>query len=285
MRANLNDVELFALTVQHGGISAAAQAHGLQRSKVSRRLQALESELGCQLLIRTTRAIELTDKGRQLFEMVASPVERLQQSICAFGEQQQDFAGTVRLAVPTAMMSLAVINDIISDYTRRFPDIRVEIENHQESIDLKRQAFDLQLLPSDEKVRDDSYIQFSLLSYRSHLVASPDYLARHAPIRTPEDLRAHRLLTNRYNADFLPPELSVSVKSDDLALLRTMAVDGDGIAFIPEAHSRHALESGQLIPVLPGFETPDRQLTLVYPSAVFLPKRVSVLIDLFRQYF
>ncbi|PSW18201.1 LysR family transcriptional regulator [Photobacterium sanctipauli] len=285
MKLNLDDISLFIQTVEHGGISAAAAANNLQRSKISRRLQELESALGCQLLIRTTRTIELTDKGKQLYDMASQPIELLQQGLKVFCEQQSNFAGTIRVAIPTAIMTLSAFNEVITEYTKRFPNIRVEIENHQESVDLKRQAFDLQLLPSVVKVSDDSYIQFSLLSYRSHLVASKAYLSQFPPIASLADLKAHRLLTNRYNAGLLPSELHISVQSDDLTLLRTMAIAGSGIAFIPEAHSRKAMEDGQLVEVLPPFEYPDHSLTLVYPSSVYLPEKVKVLIELFRQNF
>ncbi|MCV5871404.1 hypothetical protein OFN61_39745, partial [Escherichia coli] len=79
-------------------------------------------------------------------------------------------------------------NAIITEYTTRYPEISVEIENHQERVDLKRRSFDLQLLPSVVKVTDDSYVQFSLLPYRSHFVASKAYLESHPPVKTVEDL-------------------------------------------------------------------------------------------------
>lgn len=285
MNVNFNDLRLFIQTVEHGGISSAAAANNLQRSKISRRLQELEAALGCQLLIRTTRTIELTEKGKQLYEIASQPIARLEQGIGVFSEQQHSLNGTVRIAIPTAIMTLSAFKEIITKYTSRCPNISIEIENHQESVDLKRQAFDLQILPSVVKVSDDSYIQFSLLSYRSHLVASKSYLTKHPSIASMEDLKSHRLLTNRYNASLIPSELHVSVRSDDLTLLRTMALDGNGIAFIPEAHSRKAIEDGLLVEVMPCFEYPDHQVTLIYPSAFFLPEKVKILIDLFREYF
>ncbi|WP_438894608.1 hypothetical protein, partial [Bacillus cereus group sp. BC328] len=90
-----------------------------------------------------------------------------------------------------------------------------------------RQSFDLQLLPSVVKVTDDSYVQFSLLPYRSHFVASKAYLESHPPVKTVEDLKQHRLLTNRYNADLLDSDLHVALRSDDLNLLRSMAIAGN----------------------------------------------------------
>ncbi len=285
MNVNLDDIYLFTQTVVHGGISAAADANNLQRSKVSRRLQELEKALGFQLLIRTTRTIELTEHGNRLFELVGQSVEHIQQGLNVMYEYQQELSGRVRLAIPSALMSSAAFSSIIAEYTTRYPDISVEIENHQESLDLKRQAFDLQLLPSVVKVTDDSYVQFSLLPYRSHFVASQTYLDKHPPIKTMEDLQQHRLLTNRYNANLLGPELHLALKSDDLNLLRSMAIAGNGIAFIPQIHSKPALKDGLLTEVLPEFTHPKQHLTLIYPSSLFLPNKVKALIELFREKF
>ena len=285
MNVSLDDIYLFTQTVVHGGISAAAEANQLQRSKVSRRLQELEKALGVQLLIRTTRSIELTAHGKRLFELVGQSVDHIQQGLSAMYEYQQELSGKVRLAIPSALMSSAAFSAIISEYTQRYPDISVEIENHQESVDLKRQSFDLQLLPSVVKVTDDSYIQFSLLPYTSHFVASEAYLEAHPPIESLEDLKHHRLLSNRYNANLLDPALDVALKSDDLNLLRSMAVAGNGIAFIPQTHSKPSLQDGLLVEVLPEIAHPKQHLTLIYPSALFLPNKVVALIELFREKF
>ncbi|ANQ26719.1 LysR family transcriptional regulator [Vibrio natriegens] len=285
MNVSLDDIYLFTQTVVHGGISAAAEANQLQRSKVSRRLQELEKALGVQLLIRTTRSIELTAHGKRLFELVGQSVDHIQQGLIAMHEYQQELSGKVRLAIPSALMSSAAFSAIISEYTQRYPDISVEIENHQESVDLKRQSFDLQLLPSVVKVTDDSYIQFSLLPYTSHFVASKAYLEAYPPIESLDDLKHHRLLTNRYNANLLDPALDVALKSDDLNLLRSMAIAGNGIAFIPQTHSKPSLQDGLLVEVLPEIAHPKQHLTLIYPSALFLPNKVVALIELFREKF
>ncbi|MCV5342828.1 hypothetical protein OFC87_38460, partial [Escherichia coli] len=82
------------------------------------------------------------------------PIDHIQQGLNAMHEYQQELTGKVRLAIPSALMSSAAFNAIITEYTTRYPEISVEIENHQESVDLKRQSFDLQLLPSVVKVTD-----------------------------------------------------------------------------------------------------------------------------------
>ncbi len=283
MKTSIDDLRLFTQTVLHGGISAAAKANNLQRSKVSRRLQVLESSLGCELLIRTTKTIELTEHGKYLYELVSQQVYHIEQGIIAMKESQQDFTGTLRLALPSALMTSKAFTSVVTKYSSRFPNIQIEVENHQDSIDLKRQAFDLQVLPNVVSITDDSYIQFSLIPYRCHLVASREYLNSHAPLTSLNDLRSHRIFTNRYNANLLEHDLHISLKSDDLNLLHSLALNGQGIAFLPTVHTREAIENGRLVKVLPNISYPSLHLTMIYPSAQFLSKKTRAFIDLFKE--
>ncbi|MCK6263479.1 LysR family transcriptional regulator [Vibrio sp. ZSDE26] len=283
MNTSIDDLRLFTQTVLHGGISAAAKANNLQRSKVSRRLQVLESSLGCELLIRTTKTIELTEHGKYLYDLVSQQVHHIEHGIIAMKESQQDFTGTLRLALPSALMTSQAFTSAITEYSSRFPNIQIEVENHQDSVDLKRQAFDLQVLPNVVSITDDSYIQFSLIPYRCHLVASREYLNSHSPLTSVNDLRSHRVFTNRYNADLLEHDLHISLKSDDLNLLQSLALNSQGIAFLPTVHSRKAIEDGRLVQVLPNITYPSLHLTMIYPSAQFLSKKTRAFIDLFKE--
>ncbi|REL24400.1 LysR family transcriptional regulator [Thalassotalea euphylliae] len=283
MKANLDDIYLFSQTVLHEGISAAAHANGLQRSKVSRRLRMLEEALGTELLIRTTRNIELTTQGKELFALTKQPLEQILEGVNALAGDLDELSGKLRIAIPSALMSTNLFNNILTEYIETYPDINIEVENYQEGVDLKRQSFDIQVLPSVVKVADTSYVQFSILPYRCHLVASPDYLARHNKISSPLDLKEHRILTNRYNADLLAPHLNIALKSDDLYVLLNMATSGTGIAFLPKVNTRISIEQGALVEVLTGMNYPEQHLTLIYPSSSYLPRKVKALIDIFRE--
>lgn len=283
MNVSFDDLRIFTQTVLHGGISAAAKANDMQRSKVSRRLQTLEEQLGCELLIRTTRTIELTESGKHLYELVAQQFYHIEQSLLAVKESKQDLSGVIRIAIPSALMTSQVFKSIITEYSSAFPNVRIEIENHQQSIDLKRQGFDLQVLPNVVNVTDDSYVQFNLIHYNSHLVASPKYLRLHPPCESVIDLKAHRIFANRFNADLLSDDIPIQLKTDDLNLMLHLALKDQGIAFLPQTHVKKSLDSGELVTVLPSIEFPSLSLTLVYPSAKALSKKTRAFIDLFRQ--
>ncbi|MGR5120472.1 LysR family transcriptional regulator [Vibrio astriarenae] len=283
MNASFDDIRLFAQTVLHGGISAAAKANNMQRSKVSRRLQTLEASLGIELLIRTTRTIELTEAGRNLYETVAKEIYHIEQGIEALQESQKDYTGLLRVAIPSALMTSHAFHSTIVDYSTQYPNVQIEIENHQDSVDLKRYALDLQILPNVVDVTDDSYVQFSLVHYASRLVASREYLESHPPCETLADLKFHRVLSNRYNAELLSPSTPIHLKSDDLHLLQRLALQHKGIAFLPDMYLQRSASSIGLIHVLSDVSFPKLSLTMLYPSANTLSNKTRAFIDMFRE--
>lgn len=282
MKANFDDIRLFAQTVLHGGISAAAKANKMQRSKVSRRLQALESSLGTELLIRTTRHIELTKAGKHLYDSVSQQIYHIEQGVEALKESQRDFDGLLRISIPSALMTSFVFNSSIAEYSAQFPNVQIEIENHQDSVDLKRQGFDLQIVPNSVDIIDDSYVQFNLLRYGSKLVATKEYLNNYPFCETMNDLKLHRIFSNRYSASFLDDSIPVQIKSDDLSLLLNLALQHRGIAFLPDIYLARSASESELIHLLPEVKFPYLNLTMIYPSANSLSKKTRVFIELLK---
>ena len=214
MKASLDDIYLFMLTVRHGGISVAAKAHSLQRSKISRRIQQLEKELGCQLLIRTTRQIELTENGRLFYQYINQPLTDVEQAVNLIKNQQQAYSGVLKIAIPAAFISSSVFLEILDRYTEQFPDVTLDVVHRHESIDLKRENVDLQLLPKSVDVFNENYVQQSLLTSSSHLYCSLKYLENHTLPTTMEELYQHPILLSRYNSSLLPDKMNVRLVSE-----------------------------------------------------------------------
>ncbi|GIU31120.1 LysR family transcriptional regulator [Shewanella sp. MBTL60-007] len=285
MNLSLDDLHLFVLTVQHGGISAAAKQHSLQRSKVSRRLQELEKALGCQLLIRTTRQIELTENGRLLYQQVNQQLTEVVQAAKLLSNQQKSLQGVLRVAVPAALITSNMFSLLIDKYLGQFPDVLLEVLHCQESVDLKRENIDIQILPDGVKVQNEDYVQQTLLRFPSSLVTSPAYLQSQDPINGLDDLVAHPLMVSRYNQTSLPDHLTLRLCSDDLRMLQHMATTGKGIALLPTILVKDALASGELKSILVNEKLPEIKLTLIYPSRQFLPEKSRALIELLRETF
>ena len=172
MKASMDDLYLFMLTVRHGGISAAATAHGLQRSKISRRLQELEKALHCQLLIRTTRHIELTENGRLLYQHINQPLTEVNHAVNLLESQQNSFQGVLRLAATASFIASSIFAEVLDNYANQFPLVRIELLYLQKSVDLERENIDLQLLPNMAEIINSDYVQQTFLTSSNGLFAS-----------------------------------------------------------------------------------------------------------------
>ncbi|HIF9491805.1 TPA: LysR family transcriptional regulator [Photobacterium damselae] len=285
MKVSFDDLYLFMLTVRHGGISSAAKAYSMQRSKVSRRLQELEKSIGCQLLIRTTRHIELTENGRALYEQISQPLTSVNQAVNLLESRQKGLQGVLRVAVPAALITSSMFSALIERYAQDFPGVALEIEQRQDSVDLKRENIDLQLIPNNIKVVNLDYVQQTLLPFPCVLVASPNYLVSKPIPKHFNDLYDHKILVSRYNVNALPDELNKRLISDDLHLIQHMAITGHGIALLPLILVRSALEAGDLCCVLADEKHPEIKLTLVYPATQYLPEKTRAMVKLLRDVF
>src|SRR5258705_12419647 len=100
---DLNDIYFFASVAQYGGFSAAARRIGVEKTRLSRRIAALEKRLGVRLLQRTTRALALTEAGQRFFERCVATGEGAQAAYKSVGELPREPAGALRLARPGLM--------------------------------------------------------------------------------------------------------------------------------------------------------------------------------------
>lgn len=282
---SFDDINLFVQTVRHQGISAAAKANGLQRSKVSRRLQELEKQLGYQLLIRTTRNIELTERGRWLYEQADDPLNKLNEAINLMKTERMTPQGKMRLAIPTALGMTEIFSNVIEDYVNRYPDVRLEVEHQKQAIDLRRSDTDLQILPSYIGTLHDDYVQQHLLYLNFCMVASTGYLSQFGTPKQVSDLASHQLLASRYSRSLLPVDIEYHLYSDDLQLLIRLAKSGKGVALLPRLLVDKYLQDASLREILDQQSFTKLKLTLIYPSQPYLPEKTRAMVKILRQSF
>ncbi|WP_394167481.1 LysR family transcriptional regulator [Photobacterium piscicola] len=285
MKASMDDLYLFMLTVRHGGISAAATVHGLQRSKISRRLQELEKALHCQLLIRTTRHIELTENGRLLYQHINQPLTEVNHAVNLLESQQNSFQGVLRLAATASFIASPLFAEVLNNYANQFPLVRIELLYLQKSVDLERENIDLQLLPDMAEIINVDYVQQAFLSSSNGLFASPEYLKKHTEPKSTTELQQHWLLASRYNSALLQEGTRLRLVSEDINIIQQMAILGQGIALLPNILMQESLFQGQLVQVLTEVNYSDIMMTVVYPSRRFLPEKTRAMITLLRERF
>src|SRR5215471_15960867 len=121
---DLNEILVFTRVVQSGSFTAAAKLLGMPKSTVSRKVSELEERLDARLLQRTTRKLSLTDVGRTYFDYCSRIVTEVEDAERAVSSLQDTPRGVLRV---TTGPNVAFLGPIISEYLKRYPEVRLEI--------------------------------------------------------------------------------------------------------------------------------------------------------------
>lgn len=279
---DLNALVVFVRVVQAGSIRGAAQALGMPKSTVSRRLLGLEERLGARLLQRTTRKLGLTDVGRVYYDHGVRIVTDVDNAERAVRDQQETPRGLLRVTAP---LNLGYLGDIFSDYLRQNPEVRLELSANARVVDLIEERFDVGIRAGP--LEDSSLVAKRLGTVDRILVATPAYLQRRGRPRTPSDLADHDTLLFGREATIslrregrsehvaLRPRLLVT----DVDVLEVALKDDLGVGVMPAFLCERSLRAGRLERVLPAWSPPSTPLHLVYPSARHLSPTVRSFID------
>jgi DNA-binding transcriptional LysR family regulator len=290
---DLNDLHFFAAVVANGGFSAAARALGAPKSRVSRRVAALEERLGVRLVERSTRRIRVTEVGQDVYRHARAALAEADAIDEVVSRQKAEPQGLVRVSCPFGIDRL--LGDFLPQFLTQHPRLRVQLVVTNRPVDLIEEGIDVAIRVR-EKLDSDADLQVKIiLRSGGMLVASPALLAEHGHPAEPADLarfptlgRADRLGLERWTLSggageateiLHEPRLSAS----DFPILRSAAVAGVGIALLPEWVSREPLASGQLVRVLPDWESREGIVHLVFTSKRGLLPGVRAVIDFLAQ--
>ncbi|MFT4130662.1 LysR family transcriptional regulator [Labrys sp. (in: a-proteobacteria)] len=190
---NLQSLWIFLRVVERGGFTAAASQLGLPLSTVSRRVTALEEDLGVRLLNRTTRRVSLTEAGRDFYERCSLAEEILEEADLSVRALRTEPEGTLRLLVPYAL-GLIALEPALEEFRRRYPRIRLALTFDNHPLDLVEHGFDVALRTG--VLPDSSYVARRLGRSRARLLASPSYLDRAGRPASPQELSNHAVLAH-----------------------------------------------------------------------------------------
>ncbi|SOC44906.1 LysR family transcriptional regulator [Rhizobium subbaraonis] len=177
---DLNDLALFAAVVKHRGFTAAANALGVPKSKISKRVAQLEEQLGVRLLERSTRKLRVTDIGQTFYERCETILAGVDAAEAVIAAAKSEPAGPVRLAMPPGFAP--ILANILPTFLKRFPDIRLAILMTNRPVDLIEERVDVALRVRASYDGDQSIVVRKFGDTRQLLAASPAFIARHGPI-------------------------------------------------------------------------------------------------------
>src|SRR6476660_4443842 len=184
---DLNDIYFFASVVQCGGVSAAARTIGVEKTRLSRRIAALEKQLGVPLLQRTTRALSLTEAGQRFFERCVATVEGAQSAYDSVAELRREPAGLVRLSSPV-LLTQRCLAHALPGYMTAHPKVSVFVDATDRTVNVIEERFDVAIRAKPVIEDVAGLVAKTLGNSQRVLVVSPAFLDRHGRPSSPADL-------------------------------------------------------------------------------------------------
>jgi len=287
---DLNDMYLFVKVIEHGGYSAASRALGIAPSKLSRSISELERQLGVHLGNRTPRSIALSDTGETFYRHCLAMVGEAQAAQEAIERTRSAPQGTVRMSCPVGLL-LSNVGAILARYMADNPAVRIHLDATNRRVDVVEEGFDLAVRVRLPPLDDSELAVRALARSRLMLVCSRGFIAQHGKPASGDDLSKLPTLSmvrpgNKYAWQLTAAGGAVievphtpRLATDDLSTLLTAALEGLGIALLPDTAVRKPLADGSLIEVLPELHVVPGIVHVVFPSRRGLIPAVRSLID------
>lgn len=283
----------FLAVAEEGSFTSAASRLGISKAQVSKQVSALERGLNAQLLFRSTRRISLTETGQMYLaycRQLRTTAEAAEQAVSA---AKHEVAGTLRISsAPT--FGGAFVLELVTAFRRLHPAVTFEIDQSIRTRDLAREGIDF-AFRSGHKI-DETLVARPVGVMRDVPVASPKLLHRLPPIHEPDDLQNLPCLVNSHfgnDAEWILQRdgerhvvrMTPSLSVNDYGMIRAAALEGLGVARLPRFQAHPAMETGELVRLLPGYEMPGTPIHLVWPQRRNAPHRNRVFRDFALAFF
>lgn len=281
------DLEIFSLVAELRSFSAAGRRLNLAPSSVARAVDRIEERLGVRLLLRTTRSLTVTAEGATYLSSARRILADLRETEQLITHQSSP-RGRLRVS-GSIVYGKTFLVPLLGEFIQRHPDILVDINLTDEVVDIAAGQADIALrlgpLP-------DSLLTARKLGRTTKvIVASPEYLLRRGTPRTPEDLHHHDCIN--FNFKRAAPNWPFRKDGQDYALTvkgsvetnngdtqAQLATEGVGIARVCAETVAHAIQTGQLVPLLEAFNPGDgEEIHVVFIGGGLIPARVRCFVD------
>ncbi|WP_101926497.1 MULTISPECIES: LysR family transcriptional regulator [Luteimonas] len=288
----LPDLRAFAAVAQHRGFQKAADALGVSRSSLSHAVKGLERRLGVRLLHRTTRSVAVTEAGAQLLQRLTPTLRALDDALDAVRHGEDELVGTLRINANRGGARW-LLRHAIPVFQQRHPRVTLDLVTEGAFVDIVAEGFDAGVRLAEAVPKDMIAVPFGP-DVRFIAVAAPAYVDAEGRPDTPGALLAHRCIRQRlpsgkryrweFEQDGVARAIDVpgTLSLDDSELMVDAAIDGLGIAFVPDPFARQALDDGRLVLLLDDWSPRWPGLCLYYASYRQVPAPLRALIEVVR---
>ncbi|MGI9476711.1 MAG: LysR family transcriptional regulator [Hyphomicrobiaceae bacterium] len=283
----LEEMRTFVVVAEAGVTGAAARLR-LAPSAVSRRLKDLETRLGADLLLRTTRRMELTDAGRQFLSDCHRILDEVTTAEARVGDVHSAPAGLIRIAAPLSF-GITELQPALNVFMTQYPDVRIDLDLDDRRVDIQREGYDLAIRIGT--LEDSSLTARKLAAFRMIAAASPAFLEEHGAPESIADFSDLPALCYSVPArpevwtcrDAAGRRRSATVRARMLSsngdVLRDAAISGLGVVVQPEFIVGRAIADRRLKRILEDHDWFEVEAFALWPARQYLPHRVRNLID------
>jgi len=284
---------VFAQVVQSGSFSKAADALGMSKSSVSKKVTYLEDRLGVRLLNRTTRKLSLTEVGHVFFERCERIMSEAEEAELAITRLQEEPRGHLKISAPMSF-GIEHLGKPLATFMAQYDELTVDVSLNDRFVDIVDEGFDMALRIG--RLADSSLIAKKIGSSRQMSVAAPAYLEQQGTPIHPRDLEDHKCLTYtlsrnvgywdyRDGTEEINVKLPHYIKVNNGDLARDMVLAGAGIVRSPAFIVGPDVACGNLSLILEEFEPEPVNIYAVYPHNRHLSAKVRLFVDFLKNWF
>ena len=292
-KPTLADLQSFMMVAARRSFARAAGELGVSRSALSHAMRGLESDLGVRLLHRTTRSVSLTEAGERLLARLRPVLSDLDHVLDDVVRDDQAPRGTLRINGGEGAIR-QLLQTVVPRFLALYPQMELDLVADGRLVDVVAEGFDAGVRLGEAVHKDMIAVRVSD-DFRFLAVASPRYLREHGRPAAPDDLHAHRCIRQRlpsgkrYRWEFARhgQELAIDppgpLTLDSNTLMVEAALDGLGIAYVPEPYARAALARRRLVAVLDEWCPAIPGLFLYFPGNRHIPAGLRAFIQLLKE--
>ena len=284
---SLNGFAVFVHVAETRSFVSAGRLLGVSASAAGKSVARLEEKLGVRLFHRSTRSITLTSEGALFLERSRRILAEIEAAQLELSQATGAPRGRLRISLPLVS---ALVLPVLSDFMQAYPEIELDLDFTDRMVDVIDEGFDAVVrtgAPTDSRLSSRV-----LGSFRSLLVASPEYLAQHGTPTVPTDLLDHVCLHYRYpNSGKLETwaikrrpgeaelQVPVAMICNNIETRVCFALQGRGLAFLPDFSIREPLRDGRLLPVLADHVQRTGVFHVLWPASKHPSPKVRALVD------
>lgn len=279
----------FVAVAERQGFTAAAKHLRCSTSHVSRQIVKLEERLGCALLVRSTRQVNLTPNGAIYFQHAKDLITGLQQANEQINQEQVKLTGTLKVSAAGGFAEHHLAPALLK-FAQDHADLTIDIDFNSRFVNFIDDDVDFAIRYGE--LPDSSLVARKLLSRSMMAVASKEYIRQHGEPKHPSHLKDHScIISNNDTWKFNEEGKSYSIKvkgrlcSNNTNVILRACEQGFGIAYLPQGNFMESIDSGRLVPVLEPYWGVGTSSWIVYKNKRFSPLKTRMAIDFLLDYF